>query len=113
MSWYTSSQNLNIQLYRGLSAYNKSSGSGYFTTEKEWARQFTQSGRDSEIMTATISADRIYRQDPLPQAVDQDQVDETVATAKSKGFAALWVDEGVGEPNSVLVIDRSVLKRSR
>ena len=111
MSWYTLSQNSNVQLYRGVNAYNKSSG--YFTTEKEWARQFTQSGRDSEIMTATIPADRVYRQDPLPQAVDPDQVDEAIAIAKSRGFAALWVDEGVGELNSVLVTDRSALARSR
>jgi hypothetical protein len=110
MNWYRQSQS-NIAIFRGRSSYNRKSG--YYTTDREWARQFTQSGKDSEIISASIPLEKIKRSDPLPEATDPEQIDEAVSVARSEGYAAIWVDEGSGEPQSVLVIDDRVLRKNQ
>ena len=92
----------NIRLYQGQSVHNK--GSKFYTTDKEWARQFTQSGLDSEIRTISFPSKSIYRANPLPQATNAEEMDVIEQEARSKGFKAFWVDEGIGEPNSVYML---------
>jgi len=99
--------NKNVTLYRGKNNYSQREG--YWSTDREYARQFTQSGLNSEILTVKIPKDKIYRQEPLPSSMDETQEDQAIANAKEKGFQALWVKEGSGEPDSVLVLDRAVL----
>ena len=91
-----------IKIYQGRNVYNKKSK--YFTTDKEWARNFTQSGLDSEIFTKTIDTKNVYKHNPLPEATDVNQLDYVKNIAKSKGFFSIWVDEGKNEPNSILFI---------
>lgn len=91
-----------ITLYRGESVYNK--GGKYWTTDREWARQFTQSGQDKEVRKLSVPENWIYRADPLPEAVNEDQLSQTLAEAKRLGFKAIWVNEGLNEPNSVLML---------
>lgn len=91
-----------IALYRGESVYNK--GGKYWTTDREWARQFTQSGQDKEVRKLSVPENWIYRADPLPEAVNEDQLGQTLAEAKRLGFKAIWVNEGLNEPNSVLML---------
>jgi len=98
-----------IQLYRGTSSYNK--GGRYYSTDREWSRQFTQSGRESEIVSIKISAKDIYVKEPLPLAVDEDSFDEGMKEAIDGGFRAFLLDEGVGEPRSVYVIDEGCIIR--
>ena len=100
-----------LRVYRGTSMYNRSGR--YWTTDREWARQFTQSGRDQEILVAEIDTERVFRQDPLPRATDVDEFTHAAKEAERLGYAAFWLDEGVGEPNSIYVLDRNVLVRSR
>ena len=97
-----------IRIYRGVSVYNRDGR--YFTTEPEWARNFTQSGQDHEIIQCDIPASVIYKKDPLPEAVDESQVAEAIREATQKGFAAIWVDEGINEPSSIYVMKKSKLK---
>ena len=95
-----------ITLYQGTSSYNK--GSRFYTPDRKWARQFTQSGRDFEIKMVTMSDSTIYRPDPLPEATSATAIDVATEEARSKGFSAVWVDEGTGQPNSVYVIPSKV-----
>lgn len=91
-----------ITLYQGQNVHNN--GSKYYTPEKEWARQFTQSGQDKEIKTITFPEDAIYKKNPLPFATSDKDFDTVLSEAKVKGFRAFWLDEGVGEPNSVYLL---------
>jgi hypothetical protein len=97
-----------VQVFRGESTYNK--GGNYYTTDREWARQFTQSGQDKEVFKGWIKEDRIYRPEPLPSATSEKEFDTAIAEAKAKGYSAVWFDEGVGEPNSVYVFNRRDFK---
>ena len=89
-------------LYQGRSVYNK--GSKFWTTDKEWARQFTQSGRDQEIASMKYRDEMIYRANLLPMATNDEDFDRGLEEAKNKGYKAFWVDEGQGQPNSVYII---------
>lgn len=91
-----------IKLYRGESVYNK--GGRFYTTNREWARQFTQSGLESEIKSIKYPEEAIYKANPLPEATNEKQFDDAIEEARANGFKAFWVDEGVGEPNSVYFI---------
>lgn len=97
-----------IPIYQGRSSYNR--GTRYWTTDREWARQFTQSGRDTEIKASKIDSDKIYKMDPLPSASSEADFDRAIALAKQNGFGAVWFDEGTREPNSIYVINRLLLR---
>jgi len=101
-----------LTLYRGVSQHNEGRGGKFYTKDKEWARQFTQSGLDKEIISATIALNAIYRPEELPYGGDPDAIDQAVLAAREAGCKALWCDEGQGEPPSVYVFERSALKRA-
>ncbi|KKQ36822.1 MAG: hypothetical protein US53_C0036G0014 [Candidatus Woesebacteria bacterium GW2011_GWA1_37_7] len=96
-------------MYRGIGGTSGEKGK-YWTPNMEWARQFTQSGRDQEIKQAFIKTSDIYTLDDLPYAGDSDAVEEAVRIAKNKGFKAVRLDEGDNEPNSIYVFDEIALK---
>ena len=102
MNWYKKAQQ--IQLFRGEMVSGQKGN--YYSPDKEWARQFTQSGRDNEIKSIAIDQSSIYKKNPLPKAYGYDDNDLGIAIqeAKQKGFRSLWVDEGQGQPNSVFMI---------
>lgn len=91
-----------IRLHRGESSYNK--GGKYWTPSKEWARQFTQSGQDREIKSMMVPEEWIYVQEPLPYATNADELDLAEAKARELGFRAIKINEGEGEPYSVLFL---------
>lgn len=96
-----------IPIYQGQSVHNK--GSKFYTTDKEWARQFTQSGQDKEIKQFSIDSTLIYKKEPLPLATNEESLTQGIQEAHDKGFKALWVDEGINEPNSIYVMGESGL----
>lgn len=102
MNWFKQAKR--IRLYRGQMASGQEGH--YFSPDKEFARQFTQSGRDSEIKMITIDDSKIYRKNPLPKAYgfDDSELDNAIQEALQNGFKALWVDEGHNQPNSVFFI---------
>lgn len=89
-------------IYQGRSAYNK--GSKYWSTDREWTRQFTQSGLDKEIAVSRIDPKKIYKKNPLPSATNAIEIEEAIEEARKKGYLAIWLDEGVNEPNSIYII---------
>lgn len=95
-----------LPIYRGVSTINRRGGTrgSYWTPDKDWARQFTQTGRDAEIKTMVIDIDRILRLDPLPHATSEEEFDGALDLAQQQGYAAVWFDEGPGEPDSVFVL---------
>ena len=99
-----------LTIYQGRNVYNKDSK--YFTIEKEWAKQFTQSGQEREITVAKIDSRVIYEEQPLPQATNEKMLEKTieVARAKNQGYKAIWVDEGIREPRSIFIIDMNAIK---
>ena len=98
-----------IPIFRGESVYNK--GGNYWSLDKEWARQFTQSGRDFEIKTAQIDLSSVYIKNPLPHATNEEEFDKAIEEAKKLNFFAVMFDEGIGEPNSIFVINKIVLNK--
>jgi len=97
-----------IPIYRGVSEYNKKYDS-FYTTKKEWARNFTQSGLDREIKRAFIDTDVIYKANPLTRATSDKDFDRDIPAALESGYKALWVNEGQGEPPSIYIIDKTAL----
>ena len=109
MNWFKKANK--IILYRGELFSGKKGN--YFTPDKEFARQFTRSGRDNEIRQLVLDDSKIYRKSPLPSAYGNDapgeknDIDIAIEEAKRNGFNAIWVDEGQGQPNSVFFINRT------
>jgi SLT domain-containing protein len=96
------------KLYRGLA----SGGQGHFyTPDKEWARQFTQSGQDKEIQERHVRSADIHEPDEPVEANNPKAVDKAIAEAKAAGKKAVRLSEGKDQPNSVHVFDRSALMR--
>jgi len=97
-----------LLFFRGIGGDN---GEGnYYTQDIEFARQFTFSGRDSEILKKYIDAKYIYTLNPLPRATNEDEIDNAISEAQEKGYKAITVNEGQNMPNSLFVFDKSLLK---
>lgn len=100
---FDSSDNI-ITLYRGH-GYN--TGNNYYSPSKEFAMEFTRSGRESEITKISANKDRIYRHDPLPRGYGEEDpnFDLAISEATKLGLNAMWVDEGFEQPDSVFIIN--------
>lgn len=96
-------------LYRGEYAGNK--GGNYYSPDHEFARQFTQSGQDKEIIKRFLDKDKIYEAPTLPFAGNETAMDAAIAEARKGGFKALRASEGQGQPPSVFVLDKSALTK--
>ena len=93
-----------IILYRGI-GYNE--GSHYYSPSKEFALEFTRTGRESELIKRKVNSNRIYKHVPLPRGYGEEDLifDKVKEIAQKKGYNAFWVDEGIEQPNSVFVIN--------
>lgn len=94
-----------VTLYRGFRKSDLKEGN-YFSTDKEFAREFTNLNEDSEIKELRIPADQIYRMKELPMASSVQEIDAAIQEANSKGYKAFYVNEGVNQPDSVFFIDK-------
>jgi hypothetical protein len=99
-----------IQVFRGESSGNR--GGSYYTSDKEWARQFTQSGQDKEIKTRWIDPSVIFVPDPPVRAAAsspelEQKWEDACLYAKEHGYKAVQFDDGSGEPPSIYVLDKS------
>ena len=106
MSWLSKFQeSLNkvetIKLFRGESM---GSLGHYWSLDREWARQFTQSGLDSEIKELEVTKDKILILNPLPSANSESDINSGIEKAKSGGFIGFLVSEGKDQPNSVFML---------
>jgi hypothetical protein len=93
-----------ITLYRGH-GYNE--GNNFYSPSKEFALEFTRTGRESELTKVRVNVNRIYKHDPLPRGYGEEDpnFDLAINVAKTKGLNSIWVDEGMDQPNSVFKIN--------
>jgi hypothetical protein len=96
-----------LNIYRGEYSGNK--GGKFWTEDREFAKQFTQSGLDKEILQKTINPSDIHDAIHV-YAGDPDAVDKVIAIARSNGKKAVRLNEGQGEPNSLYVFNKTGLK---
>lgn len=97
-----------LTIYRG--EYSGNRGGNFWTQDMEFARQFTQSGQDKEILVRYIHPSDIKDCSQV-YAGDPDAVDAAIAEAREDDYKAIWLNEGRGEPNSIWVFDKSALMR--
>lgn len=113
--WYNSQRSQavggKIAIYRGEYSGNK--GGKFWTTDPEFARQFTQSGLDREIMTRKIYLSDIYLGSADVYAGDPDAIDAEIAKVRAEedDYKAVLLDEGPDQPKSIYVFDWSALTR--
>lgn len=83
-----------ITLYRGH-GYNE--GNNFYSPSKEFALEFTRTGRETELTKVKVNTNRIYKHNPLPRGYgeEDENFDITIEIAKEKGLNAIWVDEGL------------------
>ena len=93
-----------ITLYRGH-GYNE--GNNFYSPSKEFALEFTRTGREGELTKVKVNTNRIYKHNPLPRGYgeEDENFDIAIQKAKEMGFNAIWVDEGLNQPNSVFKIN--------
>lgn len=108
-AWPTNARG-ELVLYRGESVHNR--GGHYFSSNRQWAAQFTQTGQLHEVQTFVILPGAVWWSAPLPHATSETEFDAALAAAKQHGKQAFVVDEGTGEPNSMYVFDKTALRRS-
>ena len=99
-----------LTIYRGEYVGNR--GGFFWTEDRDFARQFTQSGQDREVLVRYIFPGDIYTQSSNVYAGDEAGVDAALSAAKADGYKAIKLSEGPGEPHSLYVFDRSALMRS-
>jgi hypothetical protein len=99
-----------LTVYRGV--YHGNKGGVFWTEDREFARQFTQSGRDHEILVRYMRASDVYTRSSSVYAGDDAGVDAAIAAARAAGCKAVMLSEGPGQPYSFLVFDRSALRRT-
>lgn len=100
-----------IEIFRGESSYNRSgSAEGvFYTPNAEWARQFTQSGLENEVVRRHIRESDVYNPPEAIYAGNTEAVDVAIAAARKDGKKAVRLSEGQGEPPSVFVFNKSAL----
>lgn len=95
-------------IYRGVGG--DSGGGNYYTPDKEFARNFTYSGLDSEIKNANVPKNKIYTAEKLPFAGNEMEMNAAIAIAKKGGYKAIRVSEGTGQTPSIFVFDKSLIR---
>lgn len=98
-----------LTIYRGESVHNR--GGNFYSPDAEWARQFTQSGLEKEVLQRQIPASAVHEPSRPVYAGDPDAVDAAIAEARKAGKSAVRLSEGAGEPPSLFVFDKKLLKR--
>lgn len=90
-----------LTIYRGEYSGNK--GGRFWSTDFDFAKQFTQSGQDHEVLKRTIKPSEILKADHV-YAGNADEVDKVLEQAKKGGFKAVELNEGQGQPNSIMFL---------
>lgn len=94
-------------VYRGVGG--DSGGGNFYSTDKEFARNFTGSGQDHEIQTRAVHPSHVLDLEKqggkLPSANSEQELTQAIAQAKQQGYGAIKVSEGKSQPPSIFVID--------
>ena len=100
-----------IVIHRGESVHNAKGGplkGKFYSTDREFARQFTQSGQDREILTRKIHKNDVMDKSHIYAGED---IEPHLEEAKNKGYKAVRFNEGRNEPDSIYVFDHKALKK--
>ena len=110
MNWYKKAQI--IPIYRGEYTGNKNGH--YYSLDKDFARQFTQTGQEKEVITKQINLSLIYdarnEGKPLPDANNEEDFDNAMTRTKELGLSGFRLTEGLNQPDSIYMINRNALK---
>jgi hypothetical protein len=91
-----------MRIYRGINVGNRNGH--YWSLDREYARQFTQSGLDKEIMSKEIGESSILVMNPLPSANSEEEMSMGIQKAIEGGYKGVMASEGKGQPNSIYII---------
>ena len=94
-----------IFLYRGTSQASPVEGH-YYTLDKEYAIQFTQSGKSSEVQKISIPVKDVYKAKDLPDTSNPEQMDKIISEASKKGYKAIFASEGGTDKPSIFFINK-------
>lgn len=86
-----------VTLYRGTSK-SSPKGGNYYSPDKNFAMEFTESGKSSELIKTTVRNSEIYKPSSIPKATDVKAIDNAIKEAQTKKFKYVWIDEG-GTPS--------------
>ena len=95
-------------IYRGESTTSEVDGP-FYTSSRSFATQFTQTGRPEEVIEKTIRKDAIYESTDT-YAGDPEAVDAAIERARAQGKKAVRLSEGVNQPPSLFVFDRTAFE---
>jgi hypothetical protein len=107
--FYEETNNL-ITIHRGESVHNRKGGpmgGKFYSLDKEFAKQFTQSGRDEEVISKQIPSHLVK---DMSHIYAGDDIEPHIEQAKKEGFAAVRFNEGGKEPHSIYVFNHRSLK---
>lgn len=82
----------------------------YYSTDFDFARDFTPSGLDSEVKKAHIVPNDILIEKELPSANSEKEISSIINKAKKLWKKAIMVSEWKWQPNSIFVFDKSSIK---
>ncbi len=82
----------------------------YYSTDFDFARDFTPSWLESEVKKAHIIPDDILIEKELPSANNEKEISSIINKAKKLWKRAIMVSEGKWQPNSIFVFDKSSIK---
>lgn len=98
-----------ISIYRGQSVHNKKGGplgGKFYSTDKSFAHQFTQSGQDHEIHHRKIKESDILDHRHVYAG---DDIEPHIHKALKAGKKAVRFNEGPGQPDSIYVLKEEAL----
>ena len=110
-NWLNENDDDYLTIHRGESVHNKKGGplgGKIYSTDHEFARQFTQSGLDKEIQTRKIHKSHVLDKSDVYAG---DDIEPHLENAKKQGYKAVRFHEGSDQPHSIYVFDHSSLKR--
>jgi hypothetical protein len=88
-----------VELHRGLA---QGQSGNYYSTDRDFAREFTQSGLDSEIRSIRVpKSDILDLGKDTPFAGNEDEIAAAIKKAMARKAAAFYVSEGANQPRSV------------
>lgn len=112
----TTAPGVRVPIYRGQMRGTEPSGN-FFSEDLDFAKQFTRSGLDEEVIRRHIDPAAIYQPPKAVYAGDEAAVDAAIAEARRLGKSAVRLSEakgkepGEGEPASLFVFDKGALRR--
>lgn len=104
-----------IKIYRGESSSSENRGKGgigYWSTDPDFAVQFTQTGQMKEVMVREVNLSHIYdvtkEGKKLPSANSESDFDNAIKIAKEKGFYGVRFSEGGNQPDSFYIFNKKI-----